>query len=569
MRRATAAADKPSVSGTGLRSDVAGTSRTARVAETPPPVGGQPVRAPLLEAPLGETQFEPRVTKKVEALVRAWIAQPGVVRFDANQAVHAALVGLAAGKTAGRGAPVFTIERVQSATREIERIIRDVERAEGAAVDPAFKQSFGRLAQLARRSLDHCGPLGLWGPLSIYGPMDDHPMNPSSLYPNFQGSASILRAFGNLGPYQLFSKEANADRGRAAQAVIESGEHNVELLAGNPLAFVGPSSPLYWMLGAAGHLGPTDFARGVESGGWRDSFGREVTKIKTSNIDGTTQVTPLNELYSEAHAERTASKDAFFGVEGSAARGDTDGYEFNSAHEQWITIACSQVTAGKRFAVSLFRIEDDGAATLIDRSRGIDGPAGIHAKLPAGKYRAVVEQLDPDPTRPELTQHSVGKRLGPALIDYRRGWARAYPDKVNVESERDPDRYRIFVSGSGPNPVEHAPPKGAALAAAKHASATQERVLSDHVTFLESTLALADMWGYAFAVPPDTRAPASKSEDPIVERYMRAVDRLVPAFYRGGAAEWIGAWIPTWREPIKMWTPFLEALGLNVVEPKP
>src|SRR5262249_16962445 len=148
------------------------------------------------------------------------------------------------------------------------------------------------------------------------------------------------------------------------------------------------------------------------------------------------------------YARKHVSKDAFFGVSGSAKPNEKDAYRFESDREQWVTIEGTQLSPGHRFALSLYKIDATGKRLEeIDRSLGIDGAPGIHTRIPKGRYEIVVEQLPFDPTMPELTKDPVGRRLGPALMKYRAAWGDVFPDKVNQKTESDPNRYHIHVSG--------------------------------------------------------------------------------------------------------------------------
>jgi hypothetical protein len=529
-----------------------------------PEVETAPNRATALELPSGWKKLaglEPGGKSTPAAILAelpVLLGRSVLDREIAHQAVHAVIMGIAAGR--GSGAPTVTTDRVLGAIDQVDTVLSKLDR-----IDPEFAESYERFRLLAKRALDHCGPGGLFGPGSIYGPLDNHPSNPSSLYPNFQ-------TLNQLGEWARQASPLDD-----TDPLKRSGEHNFELLPGNALAFVGPPSQLLWALGVTGNNGSMTFSRFVEGGSWRDAFGGEVTKIKKSGEEQ-----PLYEIFGEAHAASRTSSDAFFGVEGAARRGDEDRYRFESKHSQWITVGCSKVTPGRRFAVTLYRIDGD-ERTKIDRSEGIDGPAGIHTKVPPGKYEAVVEQIAHDPKMPELTEHPVGKRLGPALAKYRAAWGKAFPEAVDWLAEKDPDRYRVYVSGSGPaNDAAFGPPDRAQIRQALQSSAAQERVLEQSVALLESTVrnlealdgivrattlppvyAMFSLWGVLPLVrPADDRSDPSRADDPMIERYMRAVSRLDHLFYGGKLASWIETVMPAWMAPLKVADANLRSIGL-------
>jgi hypothetical protein len=483
-------------------------------------------------------------------------------REVAHRAVHAVIMGVAAGRWGKDGAPVVTTDRVLSAIDRIDSVIAELDR-----IDPKFVESYERFRLLAKRALDHSGPNGLFGPSSIYGPLDNHPSNPSSLFPNFEMFNLVSEWVKQPAPLS----PGNTD------LLKRMGEHQYELLPGNALPFVGPPSELLWALGAHGHNGAMAFKKHVEGGAWRDRFGAEVTKVGASGREQ-----PLYEIYGEAYAAANTSKDAFFGVEGTAKRGDKDAYRFESKEQQWITIGCSQVTPGRRFAVTLYRIDGE-QRTEIARSEGLSGPAGIHTKVPPGKYEAVVEQLARDHRVPELLEHPVGKRLGPALIEYREAWGKAFPEAVDWMSERDPERYRLYVSGTGPTEdAAFAPPERSAIREALASSRQNERTLERTVETLEATVRTLEgfdqtirlttlpavysfftFWGVLPLVrPADDRSDPSKADDPLIERYMRSVSRLDHLFYGGKLAQWIETMMPSALAPLKLADANLRAIGL-------
>lgn len=515
---------------------------------------------------------QPQTPKNRAALVEALptlLSQTGnVTGQNAHMAVHAVVMSLAAGqaKRTGAGFQSLTTDRVHQAITEVDEAISGLE-AQSIHVDYDFKASFDRMKTLAQRTLDHNSPIGFLGPLSVYGPMDDHPMNPSSLYPNFAHRNTVLEGLDAMSPMSLLSKQNLPYNQSNAQAIKRTGEHHFEFLPGQLLAFAGPGSPLYWMLGAAGHLGPTAFQRGVQGGAWKDEFGT-VEVVKTKNADGSVQTTPLNELYSEMHAQQNNSPDAFFGVEGSAAQGDTDAYRFTSKHDQWVTLTASQVTPGRRFAVELYRLEGK-QRTLVDRSEGIAGPAGIHSRVPKGQYEAVVSQLPPDEHKPEITEHPVGKRLFPALNEFRKAFADLYPEQVDAQSEADPNRYRVMISGTGPIDDQHfGPTEGADLLQAKLSSRTQENTLAQSVAVMESALNFADLFGgYHFFVPLEPK-PA-QNQDPMIERFMSATKRLNPVLFGVGAQKpWLATLIRNSKAPMEMWRNIAGLLGAESIEPQ-
>ena len=93
---------------------------------------------------------------------------------------------------------------------------------------------------------------------------------------------------------------------------------------------------------------------------------------------------------------------------------------------------------------------------------------------------------------------------------------------------------------------------GATLIAAKSASLGAEQLLVKHVQYLEGTLAMLDMAGYWAVVPPDDTSPASKADDPLVERYMRAISRINVLFYRSpGLADFLGPYLAATRNAMR------------------
>ncbi len=259
-------------------------------------------------------------------------------------------------------------------------------------------------------------------------------------------------------------------------------------------------------------------------------------------------------------------------MEGTAKRGDQDTYRFESKHDQWLTIGCSQVTPGKRFAVTLYQLGAGGRKVEVDRSEGVAGPAGIHTRVPRGRYQVVVEQIAGDPTKPELTTHPVGKRLGPALMRQRAAFGRVFPESVDRTSEQDPDRYRVYVSGSGPvDPSALVQPTRTEMAQALASSAIQEQILEQSVVTLEAAvrsletfdrlvasvtpppvIAFFRLWGVSPLVrPADDTSDPRKAQDPTIERFMRTVSRLDHMFYGGKTADWIQAWMPAWLAPLR------------------
>lgn len=539
---------------------------TVSLEEVPPQVRSEArPTSRTAELPDAWARFSERYGKADQRARHALLAElPALIgstrleRNTAHLAVHAVMMGLAAGTWGRHGAPTITTDRVLSSIAAVDALLA---KHAGEALDPAFLASYERFSRLAERALDHCGPLGLWGPTSIYGPIDDHPSNPSSLYSSFQH-------LNVLDPAALLTSRMRPTSPDDASLVKRTGEHHFELLPGNLLAFVGPPSALYWMLGAAGHLGPSDLSRTVEGGGWTDQFGEVVTRTTTK--EGGAQ---LFEVYGEEHATRDPSPDAFFAVEGSAPAKDVDAYRFDSRQEQWITIGCSQVTPGRRFSIELFQVAEDGARTRIDGSAGEKGPAGIHTKVPPGAYEVVVSQLAPNEAKPELSEHPVGKRLGPSLMRQREAWGEAFPEAVNRASEADPDRYRLFVSGTGPvDDAAFGPPARAAMTQALASSALQEGFLEQCIIAMEATLAGLDLFTpMRFLIPPDDVSNPREAADPTVERFMRAASRLGALFYRTpGLSEWLRIWAPAWAEPIRQMNRTLEENGLQPIPlPKP
>jgi hypothetical protein len=498
------------------------------------------VSAHPLELPAGWKKLAglepglPSTRETIFAELPALLGHASLDRDVAHRAVHAVVMGLAAGRWGKKGAPIQTVttDRVLKAVTDLDLAISHLDR-----IDPAFAASFERFRLLATRALDHSGPNGLWGPTSIYGAIDNHPMNPSSLFPNFQEHGL---GFGLPG--------ADPD------LLKRTGEHNYEFLPGNALPFVGPKSALNWFLGPDGNNGTSPFIRSAEGGAWRDSFGDEVVEKNGR---------PLYELFNERYAAKNSSKDAFFGVEGTVKDNQADTYKFASKDSQWITIGCSQVTAGHRFAATLYKI-DGRKREPIDRSEGIFGPAGIHTKVPAGKYEVVIEQLDYDPRRPELLENSVGKRLGPSLMAMRKNFAKIYPETVDAKSERDPDRYRLFVSGSGKvDDSAFAPPERDAIRSALIASSIQESVLEQSIRAMEATLAWLDLFTpFSFLVPP--KKPGTS--DHTIERFMNCVDRLGASFYRSAElSDWTAGWIRLGMDTLNA---NLSALNLPRIEPR-
>jgi hypothetical protein len=533
------------------------TNGALEIAADPGAISEPSKREEALELPAGWKKLAgleaglPATRDTILAQLPVLLGQATLEREVAHRAVHAVMIGLAAGRWGKQGAPIqsLTTDRVLKAVADVDRVLMNLEQVDPHRVDPAFAASFERFRLLATRALDHAGPSGLWGPTSIYGPIENHPMSPSSLYGNFQ----------QFLPGGVLPAIAEATKPEHADPLKRTGEHHHHFLPGNALASVGPVSALNWFLGAAGNNGSTNFTRFAEGGAWKDAFGEVVEKNGR----------PLYELYGEAYAAEHASKDAFFGVEGSAKKGDDDTYRFESKETQWISVGCSQVTPGHRFAATLYRVER-GNREEIDRSEGIFGPAGIHTKVPPGKYEVVVEQLAFDPDRPELREHSVGKRLGPALQTLRKNFGKIYPDQVDQRAERDPDRYRLFVSGSGKvDDRAFGPPERDAIRAALQSSAIQERALEQSVQAMEATLGWLDAFTpFAFLVPPrkGDRSSANGTEDPMIERFMRSVDRLGAAFYRSAelpvfAATWI-------RFGMEMLNTNLRAFGLPPIGPQ-
>jgi hypothetical protein len=466
----------------------------------------------IVEAPQAPIRRSRRSPEILKVQLHELVGQP-LDRSVAHRAVHASLMALAVGRWGRHGAKTITIDRLQRAVAEVEQIL-----AAKQGVDPSYRASFERLALQVRRALGHTGPIGLFGPTSIYGPIDDHAMSPSQIISRLAKHQRALEVFGILSPLSLLAKETRATHGANVDLLKATGEHHYELLPGNLLAFVGPTSALYWMLGAAGHNGPLDLSRTVEGGAWKDRFGKEVTKVTRRGLGGAIEETPLFEMYGES--TRTSS-DAFFGVEGSAPRGSADAYRFDNGVAQWVTVGASQIEPGERFEISLYRI-DGGREEIVDRSSGICGPAGIHAELEPGRYEVRIRQLEPDPSKPEL-HDPIGRHLGPALMHLRRRGSDAPEDHR--------DRYRLFVSGGPGDPALYGPPEGAVAQAALVASALQEQVLVQSVLAMEGALATLDLLTpMRILVPPDD-APMS-DQDPWIDRYMRAASRLGHAFFR-------------------------------------